>query len=62
VSTGWSAIAQVEAGRRTNLRPATLSALAGPLGVTIDYLVNGGASQARMLEHSAFLYNTNGQL
>jgi transcriptional regulator with XRE-family HTH domain len=57
----WSAIAQVEAGRRTNLRPSTLSALAGSLGVTIDYLVNGGASRAPMLEHSAFLYDSDRQ-
>jgi transcriptional regulator with XRE-family HTH domain len=57
----WSAIAQVEAGRRTNLRPSTLSALALPLGVTIDYLVSGGGSQAPMLEHSAFLYDSDDQ-
>ena len=38
----WSAIAQVESGRRTNLRPSTLAALSRPLGVSIDYLVDGG--------------------
>jgi transcriptional regulator with XRE-family HTH domain len=57
----WSAIAQVEAGRRTNLRPSTLSALARPLGVTIDYLVSGGRSRASMLEHSTFLYDSDDQ-
>ena len=36
----WSAIAQVESGRRKNVRPQTLSALAEALGVTIDYLVH----------------------
>lgn len=55
----WSAIAQVESGRRTNLRPSTLSALAGALGVTIDYLVTGGASNSRMLHHCAVLYGSD---
>ena len=55
----WSAIAQVESGRRTNLRPSTLAALAAPLGLTIDYLVNGRPSQVPMLRHSAFRYSTD---
>jgi transcriptional regulator with XRE-family HTH domain len=55
----WSAIAQVESGRRRNLRPSTLSALAGALGVAIDYLVRGGVSPPAMLEHRALLYDTN---
>lgn len=53
----WSAIAQVESGRRTNLRPNTLSALSGALGVTIDYLVKGTLAPAPMLEHSAYFYS-----
>jgi transcriptional regulator with XRE-family HTH domain len=57
----WSAIAQVEAGRRTNVRPGTLAALSRPLGVTIDYLVSGGPPPAPMLQHSAFLYRTDEQ-
>jgi transcriptional regulator with XRE-family HTH domain len=57
----WPAIAQVESGRRTNVRPSTLAALAAPLGVTIDYLVNGRPSQVPMLRHSAFRYSTNDQ-
>jgi transcriptional regulator with XRE-family HTH domain len=55
----WSAIAQVESGRRTNLRPSTLSALSEALGVTIDYLVSGSPSHAPMLEHSAYLYSAD---
>jgi transcriptional regulator with XRE-family HTH domain len=51
----WSAIAQVESGRRRNLRPRTLTNLAGALGVSIDYLVNGGPTPA-MLTHHALLY------
>ena len=52
----WSAIAQVESGRRTNLRPATLDALAGALGLTIDYLVRGSLPDRPMCEHTALLY------
>ena len=58
----WSAIAQVESGRRTNLRPATLSALATALGVTIDYLVSGGNGGPSMLEHEALLYSSQHEL
>lgn len=56
----WSAIAQVESGRRRNLRPSTLSALAGALGITIDYLVSGGAGRP-MLEHRALLYGADAE-
>jgi transcriptional regulator with XRE-family HTH domain len=52
----WSAVAQVESGRRANPRPGTLSALARALGVTIDYLVSGGPSGPPMLEHRALMY------
>jgi transcriptional regulator with XRE-family HTH domain len=58
----WSGIAQVESGRRRNLRPDTLSALAGALGVTIDYLVGGGRSSTVMLDHKALLYGADDQL
>lgn len=57
----WSAIAQVEAGRRTNLRPSTLSALAGVLGLTIDYLVAGSPARDSMFEHRALLYATHSE-
>jgi transcriptional regulator with XRE-family HTH domain len=57
----WSAIAQVETGRRTHLRPGTLQALARTLGVTIDYLVTGGAAPAPMLSHRALLYSTDAE-
>jgi transcriptional regulator with XRE-family HTH domain len=52
----WPAIAQIESGRRTHPRPATLSALASALGVTIDYLVRGAPGDAPMLEHVALVY------
>jgi transcriptional regulator with XRE-family HTH domain len=56
----WSAIAQVESGRRTNLRPSTLAALSRTLGVSIDYLVEGSQAPP-MLTHSAFFYHTDDQ-
>jgi transcriptional regulator with XRE-family HTH domain len=55
----WSAIAQVESGRRRNLRPSTLAALSRALGVSIDYLVDGTPSHSTMLEHSVFQYHTD---
>jgi transcriptional regulator with XRE-family HTH domain len=55
----WSAIAQVETGRRTNVRPSTLVALARATGVSIDYLVDGRLSPPPMLEHSAFRYGSD---
>jgi transcriptional regulator with XRE-family HTH domain len=58
----WSAIAQVENGRRTNLRPGTLASLARALGLTIDYLVSGGALRRAMLEHRVVLYEDEDQL
>ncbi len=57
----WSAIAQVESGRRSNLRPSTLMALSRALGVSIDYLVDGGQSPPTMLDHSAFPYRADDQ-
>ena len=58
----WSGIAQIESGRRRNLRPDTLSALAGALGVTIDYLVGGGRASTAMLDHKALVYGTDAEL
>ena len=58
----WSAIAQVETGRRRNVRPTTLAALAEALGVTIDYLVGGAPVGSPMLEHLALIYDTDDEL
>ena len=57
----WAAISQVETGRRANLRPSTLAALARALGVTIDYLVAGAHASPPMLDHRALLYETPGE-
>ncbi|MEA2508377.1 MAG: hypothetical protein QOG21_459 [Actinomycetota bacterium] len=51
----WSAIEQIESGRRRNTRPATLEVLSGALRVTIDYLVTG-ASPAEMLSHEILVF------
>ncbi len=55
----WSAIAQIESGRRTNLRPGTLAALARTLGTSVDYLVSGPTSSTPPLDHLALLYETD---
>jgi transcriptional regulator with XRE-family HTH domain len=55
----WSAIVQIESGRRTNLRATTLSALADALGVSVDYLVCGAGSSSLMLEHQALIYTSD---
>ncbi len=55
----WSAITQLEAGRRRNLRPSTVAALAGALGVTVDYLVSGSDTTAEMLEHGSLIFEND---
>jgi transcriptional regulator with XRE-family HTH domain len=57
----WSAISQVESGRRINVRPSTLAALSRSLGVSIDYLVDGGQSSMTMLNHCEFPYRSEHQ-
>jgi transcriptional regulator with XRE-family HTH domain len=52
----WSAIAQIESGRRTNVRPATVAALAGALGVTADYLLRPEPRAGALLEHHLLVY------
>ena len=53
----WSAIAQIETGRRTSPRPETLLALARGLGVTVGYLV-GEDPTLTLVEHRAVLYRS----
>jgi transcriptional regulator with XRE-family HTH domain len=55
----WSAVAQVESGRRINLRPGTLLALARALGVTTDYLLAGHVERDPLLEHLALFYGSD---
>jgi transcriptional regulator with XRE-family HTH domain len=57
----WSAIAQIESGRRRDLRLTSLSALAGALGVSTDYLIGipaaGGAPNH--FEHRVLCYGSD---
>ena len=56
----WSAIAQIESGRRTDVRSSTLSALAEALSVSVDYLLGSVTATApRLLEHRLLTYGSD---
>jgi transcriptional regulator with XRE-family HTH domain len=56
----WSAIAQIESGRRKDVRLSSLSALAHALGVSVDYLIEPSASMAPpLLEHRLLTYGSD---
>jgi transcriptional regulator with XRE-family HTH domain len=56
----WSAIAQIEAGRRKDVRLTSLSALAGALGVSVDYLIGTAtAIGPQLLQHRAVTYDAD---
>src|ERR1700759_511175 len=52
----WSAIAQIEDGRRPHPRAHTLGALAPALGVTVDYLLGNNGTGGALLAHQALTY------
>lgn len=52
----WSAIAQIESGRRKDVRLSTLSALATALGVSVDHLIGTGAVTPQPFEHRVLTY------
>ena len=53
----WSAIAQIESGRRKDVRLSSLSALATALGVSIDYLAGSAAALSpHLFEHRLLTY------
>lgn len=55
----WSAVAQIESGRRQDIRLRSLAALATALGVSVDHLIGGGTLPVRQLiEHRALLHAT----
>jgi transcriptional regulator with XRE-family HTH domain len=55
-----AAIAQIESGRRKDVRLSSLSMLADALGVTTDYLVRGAAAEPRpLLDHRVLLYGSD---
>ena len=48
----WSAIAQIESGRRKDVRLSSLTALADALGVSVDFLIGTAAAvEPQLLEH-----------
>lgn len=55
----WAAIAQIESGRRQEVRLGSLLALANALGVSVDYLVGGSSTVSpRLLRHRALEYGS----
>jgi transcriptional regulator with XRE-family HTH domain len=56
----WSAIAQIESGRRTEVRPSTLTALAASLHVSVDHLIGSAATTTTgLLEHRLLAYGSD---
>lgn len=61
-SVSWSAIAQIESGRRKDIRLGTLAALATALGVSVDYLIAGrSVATPAMLGHRILQYGSDGE-
>jgi transcriptional regulator with XRE-family HTH domain len=60
----WSAIAQIETGRRKDVRLSSLVALAEALEVSVDYLIGstGATTTPHLLEHRAVAYGSDGEL
>lgn len=56
----WSAITQIEARRRTDVRISTLVAIADALDMSIDYLM--GRQPGPALRHCAGLFNNDDEL
>ena len=52
----WSAITQIEAGRRPNPRANTLAELSAALGVTVEYLLGTSDATGTLLDHYALIY------
>jgi transcriptional regulator with XRE-family HTH domain len=55
----WSAIAQIESGRRKDVRLSSLSALAHALGLSVDQLIGTPAMAPRLLEHRVLTYGSD---
>jgi transcriptional regulator with XRE-family HTH domain len=59
----WSAISQIESGRRRDVRLGTLSALAEALEVSVDYLIgNAGTIGQQLFEHRLLPYASDDDL
>ena len=56
----WSAIAQIESGRRKDVRLSSLSAIAKALGVSVDYLIGTPPSKtSELFEHRLLTYGSD---
>jgi transcriptional regulator with XRE-family HTH domain len=57
----WSAISQIESGRRKDVRLTSLSALADALGVSVDYLIGSAAAGTtpQLFEHRVLMYRSD---
>ena len=55
----WSAIAQIESGRRKDVRLSSLSALANALRVSVDYLIGTAATPPQLLGHRLLTYGSD---
>ena len=56
----WAAIAQIESGRRKEVRASTLLALSSALGVSVDYLLGGAATEpSGLLNHRILTYGSD---
>ena len=57
----WSAISQIESGRRKDVRLTSLSALADALGVSVDYLIGSAAAATtpQLFEHRVLTYGSD---
>src|SRR5579863_3095635 len=56
----WAAIAQIESGRRREVRASTLLALSSALGVSVDYLLGGAmTASAGLLNHRILTYGSD---
>jgi transcriptional regulator with XRE-family HTH domain len=56
----WAAIAQIESGRRREVRASTLLALSSALGVSVDYLLGGAMTASTgLLDHRIHTYGSD---
>jgi transcriptional regulator with XRE-family HTH domain len=54
-----AAIAQIESGRRQDVRLSTLAALAGALGVSVDYLAGTPTAAPALFQHRVVTYGSD---
>lgn len=55
----WSAIAQIETGRRKDPHTSSLLALATALDVSVDYLIGTAGTSPQLFEHRVLMYGSD---